>query len=133
MSDSPEYRIWHDMWRRCTNPKNNGYERYKCRTPPEVWRDFSVFYAELGPRPSQGHSLDRIDNSKPYGPGNCRWATQVAQCRNKVNNVMVIHAGEKKCLKAACEDAGISYSKIRQRWQKTHDARLSSDGLFDNI
>jgi hypothetical protein len=53
----------------------------------EPWRgSFKLFEAEVtaecGLRPSQKHSLDRIDNDGHYEPGNLRWATAKVQHSN---------------------------------------------------
>lgn len=130
MSGTPEYGAWSGMWQRCTNQGNNKYHLYHDKTPPDSWRRFETFYAELGDRPSAGHSLDRIDNRLPYGPGNCKWSTQVSQCRNKSNNVRVIYRGVEYCLKEAAEVAGLPYQALRQRWRFHKDVVRASGGLF---
>jgi hypothetical protein len=44
----------------------------------ERWRDFTAFSkdveAELGARPAR-HRFARLDDSRPYGPGNAAWVT----------------------------------------------------------
>ena len=83
MASVPEYIIWVAMWQRCTNPNNPRYRDYANRVPPEEWKDFPTFMKDMGPRPSKYHSIDRVDNDKPYGPNNCRWATSEQQRANR--------------------------------------------------
>lgn len=83
---APEYRIWVGIITRCTNPKATSYPRYGGQgvTICDAWRnDFTVFYAELGPRPTPQHSIDRIDGHRGYESGNCRWATPKEQTANR--------------------------------------------------
>ncbi len=69
---------------RC-RPSNKDRRNYydKGITVYEDWKtSFESFYEHIGPRPSKLHSIDRIDNSKGYLPGNVRWATNSEQKRN---------------------------------------------------
>lgn len=83
---TPEYRSWLAMKRRCCNTKNKDYPNYGGRGVVicERWlHDFSAFLADVGPRPSSVHSIDRIDSDGNYEPGNCRWATPIEQSRGR--------------------------------------------------
>ena len=84
---SPTYRCWSAMKRRCNNPSTVSYPIYGAAGIQvcERWNDFSAFLADMGERPTEAHSLDRIDNAKGYQPGNVRWATQREQQRNRTN------------------------------------------------
>lgn len=44
---------------------------------------FENFLADMGPRPSLAHTLDRINNDGNYEPHNCRWATMAEQNANR--------------------------------------------------
>ena len=65
LSKLPEYKIWKGMKARCFSPNNPRFSDYGGRGIDvcDRWREsFENFYADMGPRPSPGHSIDRIDN-----------------------------------------------------------------------
>jgi hypothetical protein len=131
MSYSAEYRAWDCMWRRCTNPKHPSHEQYKDRRPPDAWRDFSVFYAEVGPKPGPGFSLDRIDNNRPYEPGNVRWADSRTQSRNKASNIFVVTPdGQTLILTDACQSLGMNYRTVLHRKWRGWSIQEASNGLL---
>lgn len=82
-----EYRTWGSMRYRCLNKQSAAYARYGGRgiTICGKWDSFDVFLADMGPKPTPRHSLDRIDNNGNYCPENCRWATVEMQTRNQSN------------------------------------------------
>jgi hypothetical protein len=80
-----EYMTWYNLIRRCSDPRSQDFGRYGGRgiRVCERWRhDFMAFLADMGPRPSPAHSIDRRDNDGGYEPANCRWATRSQQQRN---------------------------------------------------
>jgi len=83
--ESPEYRCWHLMLKRCQNPNAPNYSYYGARgiTVCEAWQDYPAFLSDMGRKPSESHSIDRIDGDGNYEPGNCRWATKGEQRRNQ--------------------------------------------------
>lgn len=120
--DTPEYRVWTGMIGRCHNPKNKSFPRYGGRgiAVCDRWRDsFQDFLRDVGPRPSPSHSIDRIDNSRGYEPGNCRWATARTQTNNRGVTLLVTLDGETRPLAEWCEARGLNYytvwSRISQR------------------
>ncbi len=117
---SPTYSSWSSMIARCYEPRCNGYERYGGRgiTVSDRWRGdggFERFLADVGERPSRAHSLDRIDNDRPYEPGNVRWVTPKEQQRNRRDNVRVSAFGREATLAEWSERTGIPDYQIARR------------------
>jgi hypothetical protein len=121
MSRSAEYRSWRAMINRCTYSKTSGYEFYGGRgiTVCERWRrDFSVFLADVGPRPSANHSLDRTDNSLGYEPGNCSWRVSHAQSRNRRSTRIIRAFGKSQCVSDWANEYGITIACLFARLRK---------------
>lgn len=106
---TPEWLAWHTAKNRCTNPNNQAWGDYGGRgiRMCDRWlNDFGAFIADMGPRPSPKHSLDRVNNSLGYEPGNCAWRTRIEQSRNRRDNRMVEYDGRRVCVTEAMEIAG---------------------------
>ncbi len=85
---SPEYVCWRGIKARCLNPKTESFQKYGAIgiTMCDSWKEsFEQFFADMGSKPSKRHSIDRIDSTKGYEPGNCRWADPFTQLQNRRN------------------------------------------------
>lgn len=120
------YHVWLNMKRRCRDPKHHAYKNYGARGIDvcERWNAFENFYADMGDRPL-GRTLDRIDNSLGYEPGNCRWATITEQARNMRSNRLITLSGETKSLAEWCEIHGQPYRRVLRRLSVGTDPQIA--------
>lgn len=117
---TPEYRVWTSLRDRCSNPRSRSYARYGGRgiAVCERWASFEAFFADMGPRPSARHSIDRIDNDGPYAPANCRWALPKVQMRNRRACRFLSFRGESRPASEWAEMQGLNYNAVMLRLQK---------------
>lgn len=119
-SRSPEYHSWAGMQGRCHRETDKLFPYYGARgiRVADEWRGaggFERFLAHIGPRPSKGFSVDRIDNNGHYEPGNVRWATRSEQMLNTRRARVVEMNGERHPLKVWCAKLGLPYKAIHLR------------------
>lgn len=117
MTRTPIYGVWLAMRRRCENPSVERYPEYGGRGIKvcERWQKFENFFADMGPRPSDSHSIERENNDGDYEPSNCRWATVDEQVYNKRTTRFLTYKGSKITTRRASEIAGIPKSNIFSR------------------
>lgn len=122
MSYSREYAAWANMLYRCNNENASQYGRYGGRGIKvcQSWQDFTSFLKDMGARPSQAHSLDRIDVNGDYSPENCRWADVKTQARNRRSTRFYDYAGERLSLSEIFEKYHLNkrrvLSRLRRGW-----------------
>jgi hypothetical protein len=124
LSNTPEYNSWHSMKQRCINPDNKDYDNYGGRGIKvcDRWlNSFENFLIDMGPKPSENHSLDRYpDTNGHYEFNNCRWATSIEQCNNRRNNVFFNYKGKKYTVVQISEEFNINsmtfVNRINRGW-----------------
>jgi hypothetical protein len=72
------------------------------------------FLADMGPKPTKHHSLDRINGDAGYSPENCRWASTQEQVINRA----VVRRDNGKTLAELAESTGIAVTTLSIRYRK---------------
>ena len=119
----PEFRTWSNMKKRCGEARwAKWYGHVKVC---ERWREsYENFLADVGRRPGEKHSLDRIDPTRGYEPGNVRWASRAAQARNTKN-----HETNKTGVR------GVSWAASKHKWRAAIyvNNKQKHIGYFDDL
>lgn len=124
-SRTPLYGVYCTMLARCYNPNSQRYVLYGGRGIKVCarWRGhngFLNFVSDMGPRPSNKHSVERKNNDQSYSPQNCKWSTQKEQSINRRTNRVIVVKGKKVLLRDRCKELGIPYSRtwwrLSQGW-----------------
>lgn len=120
---------------RCLNPKSNCYERYGGLgiTICHGWSTCQEsFLRDMGIRPSNHHSVERIDNTKGYWcghcvecasfvrPMNCRWAIAREQANNRSSSRFIEHDGKTMTVAQWESHSGFKkntiYNRLKYGW-----------------
>jgi hypothetical protein len=81
----------------------------------ERWSSFENFLADMGPKPSPKHQMDRINNDGNYEPGNCRWATPIEQANNTRANHLLTVDGRTLTISEWAREANINPKALSAR------------------
>lgn len=121
------YQAWQHMLRRCQNPQDHAYARYGGRGIRVCarWQELANFCADMGD-PSDGLSLERVNNNGDYEPGNCVWATVKQQQRNTRANRYITVCGDQITIPEACERFGLSRHSIYNQISRRGDTRIEA-------
>jgi hypothetical protein len=115
---TPGYGSWRGMLDRCSNPKHESFRYYGAKgvTVCDRWRSFENFIADMGPRPSPRHSLER-PHGGDYTPGRVIWGTweDQVETRAPADRIALSRAGRKSA----------SIKRARKRAEVEHAGQLA--------
>jgi len=110
----PEYTSWQNMLSRCYNPAHPRFTDYGGRgiSVCSRWRrSFVAFREDVGARPSNRHTLDRLNNDGNYMETNCCWATHQQQAEHTRRNLLI----DGLPCSVQARRIGMPYSTLRMR------------------
>lgn len=120
-SGTPLYNVWKSMRQRCNNKKSHDYKWYGKEGVKisEEWDDFANFRAwALESGYKKGLTIDRIDWSGPYSPGNCRWITIQEQQKNRRSILLFSYNDRQYTVESFCNEFGITKAMFYDRKHK---------------
>lgn len=127
LSRDPRFRNWEAMIQRMTNPNHKEFKYYDemitdgPKVDPDWLKSPKGFFEELGPKPHDNWTVDRIDNSKGYVPGNVRWASKSIRQLNR------------RALKSQSKIPFVYRDKRRHKWIAYGGRREKYLGQFDKL
>jgi 1,4-alpha-glucan branching enzyme len=106
------------MKSRCLNPNDKSYKNYGGRGIKvcESWqKSFTSFIDDMGWRPNNKYSIERIDYNEDYCPDNCKWILKSEQTKNCRRVKLIAYNGKEHCLTDLCKLLNLPYSTMRHR------------------
>lgn len=125
------------MKQRCHNPSHPQYPYYGGRgiVVCERWlASVENFASDMGERPSDFHSIDRIDVNGIYEPSNCRWADRTTQNRNMRKARKVVIEGREYLANDLADISGHKADTIIERAARGFSyAEIVGDDRLSNL
>ncbi len=127
MTETPLYRVYRGILRRCYNHRQESYQYYGAKgiRMCDAWRSgfepFRDWALTNGYR--KGLLIDRKDVCGDYCPENCRWVDAIASANNKSDSLFVEAFGERKTAAEWSRDdrckvgSGTLYRRLREGWE----------------
>lgn len=116
------YRCYANIKTRCTNKKQDPYNRYINRGIDmcEEWKQSYVSFQDWAIKNgySDNLTIDRIDNNGDYEPNNCRWVDRKVQSNNRRTNRILEYKEEKDTISNWSSRLKIPYHYIQYRLKK---------------
>ena len=116
LSKMSEYRTWGHMKARCNQENGRHFEDFKKRGIKvcDRWlNSFENFIEDMGKKPEENSTIDRINNTKGYNPDNCRWVSNLVNCQNtRVSKWWYVDGVKYKSCRDAAEKLEISCSVV---------------------
>lgn len=120
LSTTPEYQAWNSMMARCYVETTERYPNYGGRgiTVCERWWSIENFVTDMGPRPADKTSIERLDNNANYEPGNCAWANDTEQANNRRSSRLLDLDGDVRTVAEWSKATGLGRWKIMSRLRR---------------
>lgn len=134
MCDTPVYKIWSGINKRCLTKTDKSYKNYGARgikicyewsrLNPKGFNNFYTWSIKTGYKykPDKNgrniFSIERIDVNGDYCPENCKWILLEEQSKNRTTSIIIEYKGEKKCLAEWCKILNLDTRKVKYRMDK---------------
>ncbi len=125
MTGSKFWVKWRSMKQRCLDKNSSGYHKYGARGvgvcdrwisfenfKEDMYQSYEKHVKEYGEKDT---TLDRVNAKGNYEPGNCRWATNLIQGRNRTNNRYLTYNGKTMTMTEWGKEVNIDESVIERR------------------
>lgn len=119
-----EYRTWRNIKQRCYNKNHPNYADYGGRgiQMSDEWVNDPVKFCEdMGTKPTNKHTIERIDNNGNYCKENCKWDTRKTQANNRRSNHLLTYNGKTQNIEQWSKETGLTKLVICNRLNANWD------------